>query len=244
MGDALEARRGRRGGRAMRSSNAWRCRSTSAAVAVSVDAHRGQQLAACGRAARPAWRRRSRSRPRRGRARRPRTAAAPRVGGGGAPARGRSAGRAPRRCPRRRAARRGGGRGGAGSASTGRGRAPPWAGAAGSSRPPPSAGAAPESSSPSSQSRNTHCAGGARGRAAAARCSAWRVTTSAAASVVGSQLPLEPSVQIRWWTDGAGGRPLGQRGAAAELHVVGVGADGQRHGGRRQVQRHGTASAR
>ena len=42
-------------------------------------------------------------------------------------------------------------------------------------------------------------AGGAEG-AGGARCSAWRVTTSAAASVDRSQLPLAPSVQMRWWT--------------------------------------------
>ena len=57
---------------------------------------------------------------------------------------------------------------------------------------------------------------------------AWRVTTSAAVSASGSQVPFEPSVQTRWWTTHPGRGPLGQRAAAAELDVVGVGADGQR----------------
>ena len=208
----------------MRSSKAWRCRSTSAAVRVLVDAHRGQQLARVGVERGELGVGEAGRRPRRGRARRPRTAAARRAGGGGAPARGRSAGRAPPRCPRRRAARRGGGRGGAGSASTGRGRARPWAGAAGSSRPPPTAGAAPESSSPSGQPRNTHSPGGAErlgrgpllGLAGDDERGGVRGRIPAALRAVGADQVVD---------DRARGRPLGQRGAARRTR--------RRRGGRR-----------
>ena len=45
-----------------------------------------------------------------------------------------------------------------------------------------------------------HALAGGAERAAAARCSAWRVTTRVATSADGSQLPFEPSVHTRWCT--------------------------------------------
>ena len=80
-----------------------------------------------------------------------------------------------------------------------------------------------------------------RAPAAAARCSAWRVTTSAAASVRRVPAALGAVGADEVVDDGAGRRPLGERGAAAELDVVGVGADGERDGRGRQVQGHADA---
>ena len=123
-------------------------------------------------------------------------------------------------------ARRCGGPGGADSASTGRGRGRRPAAAGGSRTPPPTAGAA-RSRARRRASRGTRPRRSAPSARAAARCSCWRVTTSAAVSAWGSHVPLAPSVQTRWCTTRPGRGPLGQRAAAAELHVVGVGGDGQ-----------------
>ena len=158
--------------------------------------------------------------------------------GGGAPAaaRGRSAGRERPRCRRRRAGRRCGGPDGGGSASTGRGRGRRPAAGGGSRTPPPTAGAA-RSRARRRASRGTRPRRWRPSARAAARCSCWRVTTSAAVSAWGSHVPLAPSVQTRWCTTRPGRGPLGQRPAAAELDVVGVGGDGQRDPRCRQVHR-------
>ena len=61
------------------------------------------------------------------------------------------------------------------------------------------------------------------------------MATRAGRSWSGSHVPFDPSVHTRWWTTRAGRGPLGQRGPAPELDVVGVGGDGERPVGPRQV---------
>ena len=64
--------------------------------------------------------------------------------------------------------------------------------------------------------------------AAAARHSRLRAATSAAEVGVGVPAALGPVGEHEVVDLAAGGRPAGERGAGAELDVVGVGADGQR----------------
>ena len=154
---------------------------------------------------------------------------------GDARARGRSADRGRRRSLRTRAGRRGGDPGGAGTAATGRGRAPRRAAARGSSARPRDRCASPESSSPSRHPRNT-TSPVEPSALAAARCSSWRRATSAAVSAVDVPRALR-AVGAHDVMDGAaGGRPLRQRAAGAELDVVGMCADGERDRGRGQVE--------
>ena len=78
-----------------------------------------------------------------------------------------------------------------------------------------------------------------RARRQPAGTPAVRSATSGSRSAYGSQLPFEPSVRTRWCTSTPRRRPLGQGRARPELDVVGVGADGQRHGWHGQVDGHG-----
>ena len=139
--------------------------------------------------------------------------------------------------PRRSvASRRAGDRGAAGSAATGRGRARRRAAAGGSSPATSRRSASVDSSSPSTAPRNT-TSPVAPSALAAARCSSWRVATSAAVSAAGSHVPFEPSVHTRWWTTQPAAAHLASVRAAPELDVVGMGGDGQR------TRRHRTGSA-
>ena len=151
-----------------------------------------------------------------------------RAGGGRRRARGRSAGRGRRRRRRRRASRRGGGRGAAGSASTGRGRARRRAAARGSSRRPRSRSAQAGLELAVDAAEEHDLAGGAEGLGRGpllglAGCD------QRGGVLVGVPGALRAVGEDQVVHDAAGGGPLGQRGAAPELDVVGVGADGQRH---------------
>ena len=173
-------------------------------------------------------------------------AAACRAGAARGPVRGRSADRARRRCPPivEQAGVRGG-RDGSGTAATDRARARRRAGPRGSR-----AQTAARVASVARRARRRRSGGSttstAPRTAAASRCSSSRVAISAARSASASQVPLDPSVQTHIVHVGAGGGPLRERGAAAELDVVGVRADRERARGCGEIDadRHGAALRR
>ena len=120
------------------------------------------------------------------------------------------------------------GRGGADSASTDRGRARPDGRSTRMHR-----ATSPRERSAAARARRRPDRGRRppRGRPApppprAVPPGAWRRAQAVSAST--SQVPFEPSVSTRWCTTQPACRPLGQRPAAPELDVVGMGADGQR----------------
>ena len=166
-----------------------------------------------------------------------------RVDAGRGPDRRRSADRARRRCRRPRAVPLRDDRGASGTAARDRGRARRRAAPRGSPRTLRPRIAGSFTSSPSTRRRNRTST--APRILAASRCSSSRRATSAARSASGSHVPLEPSVQTQQVDLGAGVGPLGERGAAPELDVVGVGADRQHAAGDREVdaQHHGVGSA-
>ena len=92
--------------------------------------------------------------------------------------------------------------------------------------------------------RNTHLAASAPdSRRAASRCSSWRRATSAAVSARGVPRALRAVGAHEVVHDAARRRPLREVPPAAELDVVGMGADRERRGRRRRGRRRPRRSA-